>query len=158
MHGCGEVALVKRSVIVLAKEGLQFGSGRHGPARHLRAEATADGKPSPGDPGRPGSRRPGAVGHRKRAVVLGAAAPVASITTCSLSWPAAVSCACTSRFWRRRSRWPGLAPVGSQVKSPPGPPWVIKWPGSVARHQVFRVPGSATGVRYPCGVFAVGAP
>jgi hypothetical protein len=29
---------------------------------------------------------------------------------CSLSWPAAVGCACTSRCWRRRSRWPGLAP------------------------------------------------
>ena len=59
MHGCGEVALVNRSVIVLAKEGLQFGSGRHGPARRPRAEATADGKPSPGtrvarDRGAPG--------------------------------------------------------------------------------------------------------
>jgi hypothetical protein len=50
MH-CAEVALVNRSVIVLAKEGLQFGSGRHGPARRPRAEATADGKPSPGTRG-----------------------------------------------------------------------------------------------------------
>jgi hypothetical protein len=62
MHGCGEVALVNRSVIVLAKEGLQFGSGRHGPARRPRAEATADGKPSPGtrvarDRGAPRGRR-----------------------------------------------------------------------------------------------------
>jgi hypothetical protein len=64
----------------------------------------------PRDPGRPGSRRPGTAGHRERAGAAGAAARVASVTTCSLSWPAAVPCACTSRSWRRRSRWPGLAP------------------------------------------------
>jgi hypothetical protein len=86
-----------------------------------------------------GLARPGGIraGHRERAVVLGAAARVASITTCSLSWPAAVSCACTSRSWRRRSRWPGLAPgrQSGQVNA-----------GAAVRYRVARIGGPPSGL------------
>jgi len=60
-------------------------------------------------------------------VVFGAAAYVASMTTCWLSWPAAVSYARTSRWWRHRSRWPGLAPGWQSGHVNAGPPSVIGW-------------------------------
>jgi hypothetical protein len=57
MHGCGEVALVNRSVIKLAKEGLQFGSGRHGPPGARGPKQPPMGSPARGS-GSPGIAAP----------------------------------------------------------------------------------------------------
>jgi hypothetical protein len=71
MHGCGEVALVNRSVIVLAKRGPAVRVWRARPRQAPAGRSNRRWEAQPRDPGRLGSRRPGAAGHRERGCAWG---------------------------------------------------------------------------------------
>jgi len=133
-------------MITAAGKGELGARARHregfGPSRPATHSGTPRAGPAPAsgnswEPGSPGIVAAGAAGHRGHALVLGTAASMAAAATCWLSSSAAVSCARTSRSWRRRSRWPGSSrQVGSHVASMRGPVCAIRSPGSAARRRV----------------------
>src|SRR4029077_1759578 len=131
-----EVALVKRSAVVLTDERLQSQDrSARASARRVRAGATAAAMPAGDqiarDRGGRGCRSPQARHVRFRTLAC-------MDLRAKLGW--SYSCTLTSGSWRHRWRWPGSSRrVGSQIASMRVAASATGSPGSAARRRVCRI-------------------